>query len=204
MSHAQFQYWQLRVWVLSKWKISGSGIQKRTVLEMGASTGNGNASSSTGKLRVWALTDGLYTYIPTIFVIMVTLRSVLVAILASTPSFTHAFTSHNTQQQQHVMVMINIIEGEPTSRHHQALSSSSSPEDGTSSSATSPPSRRSFLFSAAAVMAGGSSWQCRPLLAEAAPTDCFQDCLKNCKLIAPKVSSHLGNVSHLSSSNLSS
>lgn len=132
--------------------------------------------------------DCTRTYI--LIVIMVTLRSVLVAILASTPSFTHAFTSHNTQQQQHVV--INIIEGEPTSRHHQALSSSSSPEDGTSSSATSPPSRRSFLFSAAAVMAGGSSWQCRPLLAEAAPTDCFQDCLKNCKLIAPKVSSHLG------------
>ena len=139
-------------------------------------------------LSFFRILCGLYVpYI--VIVIMVTLRSVLVAILASTPSFTHAFTSHNTQQQQHV---INIIEGEPTSRHHQALSSSSSPEDGTSSPATSPPSRRSFLFSAAAVMAGGSSWQCRPLMAEAAPTDCFQDCLKNCKLIAPKVSSHLG------------
>ena len=40
----------------TKWKISGSGIQKRTVLEMGASTGNGNASSCSGKLRVSALT----------------------------------------------------------------------------------------------------------------------------------------------------
>jgi hypothetical protein len=39
-----------------KWKISRSGIRKRTVLEMGAIPGNGNAISSTGKLRVWVLT----------------------------------------------------------------------------------------------------------------------------------------------------
>ena len=41
----------------TKWKISRSGIQKRTVLEMGAITGNGNAISSTCKLRVWVLTN---------------------------------------------------------------------------------------------------------------------------------------------------
>jgi hypothetical protein len=40
----------------TKWKISKSGIQKRTVLEMGAITGNGNAISSTRKLRIWVLT----------------------------------------------------------------------------------------------------------------------------------------------------
>jgi hypothetical protein len=36
----------------TKWKISRSGIQKRTVLEMGAITGNGNAIARTGKLHV--------------------------------------------------------------------------------------------------------------------------------------------------------
>ncbi|KAL3797181.1 hypothetical protein ACHAW5_006043 [Stephanodiscus triporus] len=35
-------------------------------------------------------------------------------------------------------------------------------------------------------MAGGASWQCHPSMAKAAATDCFTDCLKNCKLIAPK------------------
>jgi hypothetical protein len=35
---------------------SRSGIRKRTVLEMGAITGNGNAISRTGKLHVWVLT----------------------------------------------------------------------------------------------------------------------------------------------------
>jgi hypothetical protein len=40
----------------TKWKVSrSSGIRKRTVLEMGAITGNGNAISRTGKLRVWVL-----------------------------------------------------------------------------------------------------------------------------------------------------
>lgn len=122
--------------------------------------------------------------------VMVALRSVLVAIMTSSASFSRAFTSHLTQQQQPALqsaVRINIIKGSPTIRNHQALSSSTSEEDGTSSSATLPPSRRSFLF-LAAVMAGGASWQCDPLVTEAAQTDCFQDCLKNCKLIAPKVS----------------
>jgi hypothetical protein len=39
----------------TKWKISRSGI-KKTVLEMGAITGNGNAISSIGKLRSWVIT----------------------------------------------------------------------------------------------------------------------------------------------------
>jgi hypothetical protein len=36
-----------------------SGIKKKTVLVMGAITGNGSAISSNGKLRVWVL-----TYVP--------------------------------------------------------------------------------------------------------------------------------------------
>ena len=56
--------------------------------------------------------------------------------------------------------------------------------------------RRSFLFSAAAAVTGCTvSWQYNPLIANAAATDCFADCLKNCKLIAPKVRSW--KVSHL-------
>ena len=48
MADCQFGY-------RTKWKISRSGIRKRTVLEMGAITGNGNAISRTGKLHVWVL-----------------------------------------------------------------------------------------------------------------------------------------------------
>ena len=44
----------------TKWKISLSGIQKRTVPVMGAITGNGSAISSNGKLRVWVLTHTPY------------------------------------------------------------------------------------------------------------------------------------------------
>jgi hypothetical protein len=132
---------------------------------------------------------------------MVALPSLLIAILASSASFSHAFTSHLTQQQHAALQSvgrINIIKGSPKIRHHQALSSSTSEEDGASSSATLPPSRRSFLFSAA-IMASGAFWQCDALITKAAQTDCFQDCLKNCKLIAPKVSlSPKNKMSHTS------
>jgi hypothetical protein len=40
-------------------------------------------------------------------------------------------------------------------------------------------SRRAALFS-------GISTACLPLVSKAAGADCFTDCLKNCKLIAPK------------------
>ena len=46
-------------------------------------------------------------------------------------------------------------------------------------------SRRSFFISTAATLAGSSLFH--PLEANAV-TDCFKDCVKNCKLIAPKVS----------------
>ena len=123
------------------------------------------------------------------FSVMVALRFVLVATLASSASFSHAFTSHLTEQQQPALQSVGGIKSykrSPTSRNHQALSFSTSEEDGTSSSATLPPSRRSFLF-LAAIMAGGASWQCDPLITEASQIDCFADCFKNCKLIAPKV-----------------
>ena len=55
MADCQFRY-------RTKWKISRSGIRKRTVLEMGAITGNGNAISRTGKLRVWVLTSALFVF----------------------------------------------------------------------------------------------------------------------------------------------
>ncbi len=53
MADCQFGY-------LTKWKISLNGIQKRTVLVMGASTGNGRPISSNGKFRVWVLTHTLF------------------------------------------------------------------------------------------------------------------------------------------------
>ena len=47
-------------------------------------------------------------------------------------------------------------------------------------------SRRSFFISTAATLASSSGLLFIPLKANAV-TDCFKDCVKNCKLIAPKV-----------------
>ena len=48
-------------------------------------------------------------------------------------------------------------------------------------------SRRSFVAASAATFSAVVTANAAPLEADAA-TDCFADCLKNCKLIAPKVS----------------
>ena len=111
-------------------------------------------------------------------IIMMTRRSIVLLIFFSAPSISHAFGSSQPSKQQLVL-------------QSTASSINNIIIDGDSPVVIVPQTpRRSFLFSAAAAVTGCTvSWQCNPLIAKAAATDCFADCLKNCKLIAPKVRS---------------
>jgi hypothetical protein len=106
-------------------------------------------------------------------------RSIVLLIFFSAPSISHAFGSSQPSKQQLV------LQSTASSINNDVII------DGDSPVVIVPQSpRRSFLFSAAAAVTGCTvSWQCNPLIAKAAATDCFADCLKNCKLIAPKVRS---------------
>mmetsp|Transcript_23128 Transcript_23128/g.41478 ORF Transcript_23128/g.41478 Transcript_23128/m.41478 type:complete len:189 (+) Transcript_23128:75-641(+) len=112
------------------------------------------------------------------------IASIATLLLASTPPSCHAFNTVPTQQHQ-----LQAPESTRPSASSTAIFSHN--DDGVDvnneeHSNDIISSRRSFFATSSAMFVAAAAVVSTPLEANAAQTDCFKDCLKSCKLIAPK------------------